>query len=175
MENEILNTSYKFNVQTDNYLETMYYPGIWRMIFNKSTIQSIRFPNQRIGEDVIFLTRIRFDKINKVYSENVVYKYFIGDNSHLSSSPMPPEVAYDYLCEILQGLESSIGFREDLSLMTLMRFLRLCLASRDMRWIFKSGCLVLRKTPKLVALSPQIVSILVRARKIKKKQLKMYS
>lgn len=59
-------------------------PGIWRFAFKKELIQSLTFPEYRMGEDQVFLARIdapyeiffRFDEI--------VYEYICGGEGQLT-------------------------------------------------------------------------------------------
>ena len=61
-------------------------PGLWRMIFKSQSIQGVRFPNLRMAEDQVFLSRIRIAEKRVKFTSNVLYKYHTGVHSQLTNS-----------------------------------------------------------------------------------------
>ena len=61
-------------------------PGLWRMIFKSESIQGVRFPNLRMAEDQVFLSRIRIAEKRVKFTSNVLYKYHTGFHSQLTNS-----------------------------------------------------------------------------------------
>jgi glycosyltransferase involved in cell wall biosynthesis len=59
-------------------------PGIWRMIFRRSAIEDIEFPNLRMAEDQVFICRFLSRSPKIFYTEKVFYRYFIGNESQLT-------------------------------------------------------------------------------------------
>lgn len=50
-------------------------PGIWRMGFKHTELHGVRFPEYRMGEDQVFLVRLRFWNISTHISSRNVYIY----------------------------------------------------------------------------------------------------
>jgi len=61
-------------------------PGIWRVIFKKDLIGSLRFLDIRMGEDQVFLANYLL-KISKIrYADRIFYRYFVGNSSQLTNN-----------------------------------------------------------------------------------------
>ena len=61
------------------------YPGIWRWAFKRSAIGDARFPQILLGEDLIFLSKLKI-RLSRVYRcREIVYSYSTGDESQLTS------------------------------------------------------------------------------------------
>jgi glycosyltransferase involved in cell wall biosynthesis len=59
-------------------------PGIWRFAFRNSLAKDADFPETRMGEDQVFISRF-FNGRAKVYlSNDIVYNYLVGRNSQLT-------------------------------------------------------------------------------------------
>ena len=54
-------------------------PGIWRWAFSKSVIDSIHFPELNMGEDQIYLLRIKFSESCIFYYDEITYIYTTFD------------------------------------------------------------------------------------------------
>lgn len=61
-------------------------PGIWRMIFRMQTICDTKFPNLKMGEDQVFLSRLNFGMRKLRFVESIFYQYNVGGNSQLTGS-----------------------------------------------------------------------------------------
>ena len=75
------------NQHIDNFkIQITKSPGIWRFVFNRSTIGELRFEDLRIAEDQLFL--MKYFKTNTKYirSNEVFYEYFIGNLYHQTSN-----------------------------------------------------------------------------------------
>ena len=75
------------NNQKSFFVRLLSYPGIWRIIFRRSAITDISFPEFSSAEDQIFL--LRFLQINpRVCQINqLTYSYVQGGRSQLTKSP----------------------------------------------------------------------------------------
>jgi glycosyltransferase involved in cell wall biosynthesis len=63
-------------------------PGIWRMVFRRSTISHMRFPSLRMGEDQVFLSRLNFGIRRLRFFESIFYQYNLGSSSQLTKSKL---------------------------------------------------------------------------------------
>ena len=61
-------------------------PGIWRMIFWRSSIADSRFPSLRMGEDQVFLSSIKLSELSKKFYPEVFYQYNVGNSFQLTNS-----------------------------------------------------------------------------------------
>ena len=64
-------------------------PAFTRIIYRSDFIQGVRFPSLAMAEDQCFLFSILERKPKIWVSEEIVYEYFIGSPSQLSSSSVP--------------------------------------------------------------------------------------
>ena len=68
-----------------NYL--MLNPGIWRFAFKRDFISNKRFPEESMGEDQVFLAKLKIDTREWVLSKTLFYTYFTNVPNQLTSSP----------------------------------------------------------------------------------------
>jgi glycosyltransferase involved in cell wall biosynthesis len=59
-------------------------PGIWRFAFRNSLAKDADFPETRMGEDQVFLSRFLKDWVKVYVSNDIVYNYLVGRNSQLT-------------------------------------------------------------------------------------------
>jgi glycosyltransferase involved in cell wall biosynthesis len=59
-------------------------PGIWRMVFRRDAIGNIQFPNLQMAEDQVFICRFLSQNPKIIYTDRVLYRYFIGNQSQLT-------------------------------------------------------------------------------------------
>jgi len=60
-------------------------PGLWRFIFRKDRIGSIRFVSSKMGEDQIFLVELDILRQETLLVSEIFYCYFINSNTQLSN------------------------------------------------------------------------------------------
>jgi len=60
-------------------------PGIWRFVFKKSILEELRFPELSMGEDQVFLMRLKLNGRQIAFHREVFYKYFTGNSGQLTS------------------------------------------------------------------------------------------
>ena len=60
-------------------------PGIWRFVFKKSILEQLRFPELSMGEDQVFLMRLKLKGSQIAFHREVFYKYFTGNSGQLTS------------------------------------------------------------------------------------------
>lgn len=58
-----------------DYKDLVRNPGIWRMAFRRSAINHTKFPEFRMGEDQVFLARLRFWSMPAHVSPKCIYTY----------------------------------------------------------------------------------------------------
>lgn len=73
------------NIKTDLNLIAKS-PGLWRFVFLRNRIGGIKFPNLSMAEDQIFILRARLDPDEIQFFDFVIYNYFKGIDSQLTSS-----------------------------------------------------------------------------------------
>ena len=61
-------------------------PGIWRFAFRKNSLQGVVFPNLRMAEDQVFISKLDIAEMNIWTTNEIVYNYFMGNNSHLTKN-----------------------------------------------------------------------------------------
>jgi glycosyltransferase involved in cell wall biosynthesis len=71
---------------TDALLDIAINPGIWRMVFLRSTIADIRFSASLMGEDQIFLLELGIFGRKVQFFGTVVYKYFRNSKNQLTKN-----------------------------------------------------------------------------------------
>lgn len=59
-------------------------PGLWRMVFKRDLIIKVSFPNLRMGEDLVFLSRIGWQISRIMFSSELFYDYILGGSSQLT-------------------------------------------------------------------------------------------
>lgn len=73
------------------------HPGIWRYIFNRQIIKSLRFSESKMGEDQQFLIEIQSIPKFVCVVNTVLYNYFTGNPTHLTSQKSAKgEVFYSF-------------------------------------------------------------------------------
>lgn len=73
--------------RTNNLERLMISPGIWRFVFRKSLIGNTRFDRFRMGEDQLFLCKLRIDETFIKYVDKNFYTYNINVAEQLTSQP----------------------------------------------------------------------------------------
>lgn len=61
-------------------------PGIWRLIIKRDKIADLVFPESRMGEDQVFISRIPVTSDEIFFSNLVTYRYLQGDVGQLTRS-----------------------------------------------------------------------------------------
>lgn len=78
-------------------------PGIWRMVFDKNFIGTLKYTDLLIGEDQVFLAECINHKPKIVFSEKLFYEYFIGFEGQMTRkiSARPDIIkAYEKILEL---------------------------------------------------------------------------
>jgi glycosyltransferase involved in cell wall biosynthesis len=60
--------------------------GLWRMAFRRDVLADKQFENLRMAEDQLFFASIRLDLNLILFSKKIVYTYFFGSPTHLTSN-----------------------------------------------------------------------------------------
>lgn len=72
--------------------------GFWRILYRRDLVADVTFPDTRMGEDYVFFSRILARNPRIAFSSKMVYSYFVGNESQLTSSP-------DSLSELQKSVE----------------------------------------------------------------------
>lgn len=60
--------------------------GLWRLVLSTSSFGDIRFTDHKMGEDYLY-TNLVLNRTSRIFtSSQIVYKYFYGGNSNLTSN-----------------------------------------------------------------------------------------
>ena len=68
-------------------ISTINHPGLWRYIFKKTRIEGQFFEKMRMGEDQLFLGKLKMSDSEVFFSDQYVYQYFTGQPNQLTSNP----------------------------------------------------------------------------------------
>ncbi len=88
--------------KTRNWRGIAFEPGIWRMIFSRSTIENSLFPNFPLGEDQYFLGLINLSRRRVSFRNQPIYTYQSGVDGQATSN----ESNLFRINESLQALDS---------------------------------------------------------------------
>ena len=82
-----LGETIRVNNLTDRYMtEIAFNPGIWRFLFRRDSIDFLRFPKSKMGEDQLFITKyLSMNEIGYIHKKSV-YQYFVGDPKQLTKN-----------------------------------------------------------------------------------------
>lgn len=61
-------------------------PGLWRFIFTRDSIKDVKFSEQRMGEDQLFLLDYGIFSRKVFYSDLYIYTYYVGQPGQLTSA-----------------------------------------------------------------------------------------
>lgn len=64
-----------YEYKGSNFFQTVRFPGIWRWAFKAERIGETRYPDLRMGEDLIFLARLKILKKEVYRTSEAVYSY----------------------------------------------------------------------------------------------------
>lgn len=74
-----LNGNSKFRANENSIEKISFQPGIWRILFKRECVASIRFPEVKMGEDQDYLGQIRWRDIKISFTNDVFYNYVTGN------------------------------------------------------------------------------------------------
>ena len=60
-------------------------PGVWRMLFRRSSIGDVRFPQFKMAEDQNFLSTLSLPEKNYRFTNSIFYTYYVGNFGQLTS------------------------------------------------------------------------------------------
>lgn len=84
-------------------------PGLWRMVFRRDFISSVKFQTMRMGEDQLFLAEIIALKPRVSFSHTLFYSYFVGHPGQLTQSPAAITELFDTFHAILALRKKTSG------------------------------------------------------------------
>ena len=65
----------KVNNMKDFYLD----PGFWRMVFRNELVRNVKFPQIKMGEDLVFLADILRMQPRIIFTQKLFYEYTVGN------------------------------------------------------------------------------------------------
>jgi glycosyltransferase involved in cell wall biosynthesis len=83
-------------------------PGLWRMVFRRDLISSVRFQKMRMGEDQLFLAEVMSRKPRVSFTISVFYNYFVGHPGQLTQRQ-------DAIVELLDAFRGISSLRKNTS------------------------------------------------------------
>ena len=107
--------------------QVAFHPGIWRIIFRKSFIQSLEFTDLMMAEDQVFLAECLLKNPKVAFTEEILYTYFTNVSGQLTSNIVAKRDLAKSL-EIMQilGRDSRKSLRKPLSIMHFRQQLAFC-------------------------------------------------
>lgn len=97
------------------------YPGIWRFAFKREVIGDKRFPPSKMGEDQAFLASLGIFDYKIYVSDEITYKYYFGNSSHLVSQKEAHQEILISIKFILENLSTQTGLNLELQRNMLIR------------------------------------------------------
>ncbi len=82
---EVVNRDLKTSYVTKSLAKLACNPGIWRILINQESIQDSNFPDIRLGEDQVFLSKLIDYSKHIVYEDLCIYSYFTSLTGQLTS------------------------------------------------------------------------------------------
>lgn len=82
-------------------------PGCWRFVFRKEFILETKFPKMRMGEDQVFLAKLRIDESQVTFIDDCFYTYFIGNMNQLTNSASSVAEVLEATKEIGEFIQNS--------------------------------------------------------------------
>lgn len=82
---EVVNRGLKSSHVTKSLAKLAYNPGIWRILINQKSIQSSSFPDIRLGEDQVFLSKLIDNSKHIIFEDSCIYSYFTSQTGQLTS------------------------------------------------------------------------------------------
>lgn len=117
-------------------------PGLWRMIFRRDFISSVKFQNMRMGEDQLFLAEVMILKPRMCFTHTVFYKYFVGHPGQLTQSPAAISELVDAFREVLNLRKSTSGIEFEFTSIVISRMnftlARFAFFNKDFFYTFKT-------------------------------------
>jgi glycosyltransferase involved in cell wall biosynthesis len=83
-------------------------PGLWRMVFRRDFISTVRFQKMRMGEDQLFLAEVMSRKPRLSFTNSIFYNYFVGHPGQLTQRQ-------DAIAELLDAFREISFLRKDTS------------------------------------------------------------
>lgn len=83
-------------------------PGLWRIVFRRDFISSVRFQKMRMGEDQLFLAEVMSRKPRLLFTFSVFYNYFVGHPGQLTQRQ-------DAIAELRDAFREISSLRKDTS------------------------------------------------------------
>lgn len=107
------------------------YPGLWRFAFKRDVIGDKRFPASKMAEDQAFLSSLGIFDYKIYVSDEITYKYYFGNASHLVSQKQAHQEILISIKFIIDNLNIQTGLNSELqkSMLTKLLFTSLKLGS----------------------------------------------
>jgi glycosyltransferase involved in cell wall biosynthesis len=74
------------NIQTNSWKELAVHPGLWRIIFSRSTVSGHVFPSFPLGEDQLYLAQLDLPSCRIGFIDAYLYTYKVNVNGQATSS-----------------------------------------------------------------------------------------
>lgn len=117
-------------------------PGLWRMIFRRDFISSVKFQNMRMGEDQLFLAEIMTLKPRMCFTNTLFYEYFVGYPGQLTQSPAAISELVDAFREILNLRKSTSRIEFEFTSIVILRMnftlARFAFLNKDFFYTFRT-------------------------------------
>lgn len=119
-------------------------PGLWRFGFKSLLMDSIEFCELSMAEDQLFLAGLDLETLPIYVSNSVVYKYYIGDKSHLTKNTKALGQLPIASLRLLNRLDKAQNSISDFYVIMLSRQILTAIKKAPLRSKFESVVLVLR-------------------------------
>ena len=97
------------NYHKSNSIRIGWTPGIWRWVFRRESIERLKFPKYKMGEDQLFLMQFLGQTRILSFQSQVIYSYVTGSSQQLTNSTSSIAQISDLLSE-MRNFRSLKGF-----------------------------------------------------------------
>jgi hypothetical protein len=121
LNEEILAERYTFPniVDSNNLVEILCNPGLWRWAFKREILEGVHFSKNRMGEDQQYLIEIDAFTRPKYFYKKIVYQYMINQKMQLTNNPIAIRDLSNTISEIKTLIDRKYDFVQDLILLTM--------------------------------------------------------
>lgn len=119
-------------------------PGLWRFGFKSLLINSIEFCELSMAEDQLFLAGLELETLPVYVSNNIVYRYHLGDKGHLTENSKALRQLPIASLRLLQHLDKSSNLAGCFNVFMLSRQILTAIKKAPVRSKFDAIVLALR-------------------------------
>lgn len=130
--------------RTENLFKFAINPGIWRVIFNRQTVENCQFGDSLMGEDQVFLSQVLTINPSINFVDKVIYEYYSDAPNQLTANRANLAHIPESLEQMLKTLKSKPDITAKLLSIMFLRQIATLLMRGSLRLKVKATSLLLR-------------------------------